>query len=233
MSRSGFKISKCEDIIAPTKTRASWIDSFAKSQSQSNTENMKSAVEIARNRSDNGESFVDRISAMMGNVRGVNRFSSVEQVVLDMQKRTGLSDYLKKVTSESEEVNKKLSTASTEPVIDNADSEYPEILSKFPIETQKNIINFIRNNVKTHFGNTSVQAVQYELSSVFNNKGLLPRDVEDSKLKQLIHSIISRERSIHGEHDSVVNELGRDVGISIDDDDDSNSNYFASMESNN
>jgi len=91
-------------------------------------------------------------------------YLSVEDKVKEMMTRSGLVDYLKKISNKNEEESKNVKKASSK-------EEKPKLLLDYP-EIDATIENYIRDTK----GNLSVPAVLLKVKTIHNN------DVQDTKL---------------------------------------------------
>lgn len=90
MSRGNFKITRDHSEVDREPQRASsWLDQFAEKYAEKEG---KTAVEVARERTQDIPSIHDQIQSIM-NGRPTHR--TVEDAVQDYQERTGLTEYLK------------------------------------------------------------------------------------------------------------------------------------------
>ena len=150
MSRGGHKISRDTEFSSIPNEEPSWMDDY---------------LEAVKKYSVKTKKEDDALFNQINSILGINKskYSSVEEAVLDMQKRTGLLDLLQKKASEVE----------------------PQLFSKAP-----NLKTFIDNHVSS-FPGTSVDAVVFNIMKVPSFKSIIPsgEDVDDD-VKGYINSKI-------------------------------------------
>jgi len=189
--------------------RVDWIDQFADSIEKAS----KTAVEVARER--NQSSIQDQINSIINN-KPANSHHTVEGIVQEMQERAGLKQYLQSM-------------------IDDKSSKTAEqkLFPKLSDDIEDNIKIYIENNVKTHRGQITVPAVQYDILSVFKNSGLMPEDVDSLVVGTYINNIIAREQQMNTTQFTSP-DIGKGVGvIDVDHNDSNNTDFMKGMMPNN
>jgi len=215
MSRGGFKINRNEndyEFDLGDQTLPSWLESFANNVN-------KTAVEVARERND---SFFDQISNIMGG-NGKSRFATVESVVEDMQKRTGLAEYLNKLQASAEDNKKNRLMAAAEFI--NSDKNFNEN-SEIPDAVKKNsdVKSFIDHFVNSKHGKVSKHAVLFELENLFSNSdNIEKKDFQDPNLLTYIQNKIEEILKTSPSFDDYSN-MGKSINFESQDKDDSLNN---------
>lgn len=202
MSRGGPKITRNDYYEILPSTSVNWLDRFA--QSLQNQE-AKTAVEVARQ-----QSMFDQINSIVGNKPA---HATVESKVQDLQERTGLKAFLQRSAIASG--NPKLAQAALFPSIGD--------------ELRNKVFSFIRNLVETHRGLVPVPAVQEEILNTFRLQGLQSSDVNSPEVAKFVSDTILEARQKNPSTESNVNELGRGVGVVMNDEDGSNSDFFKGL----
>ena len=202
MSR-GFKISRDYYTASEGGDRVDWIDDFANRLNKASQIKYPSAVEVGRQRAATNNSIFDQISSIMG---GKPVYSSVQNAVEDMQRRTGLTEYLKRISSKEKG---ELEKSAHEPkggglaVCVFSDDE----------SIKEKIINYIENIIETHNGHIAVPAVQSEVLDTFRGK-CQPEHVNNPLAAKLISEKISSILSRNPQPSDP--NLGRGVGLDIE-----------------
>jgi len=207
MSRGGFKIKRTSDEYAASE-RVSWIDQFADDIQKAS----KTAVEVARQRSE--VSLHDQVSSVMHNKPA---HSSVESLVQELQDRAGLSEYLRRNADASGEGK----VAAT---------DYDGIFANVKQSVKEDIINYCKNTIATHRGQTTVPAIQYDILAQFQNEGIQSQDVDEPSVARCISQLISEELNRHPPADLRSEQLGSGVGVlDVDENDDDNSDVLSGL----
>lgn len=208
--RGGFKITRGDYYEVDRGDQTDLLDNFLKNLEAQN-ETSKSAVEISRNR--NQPSFYDQISAVVGSPP----ISSVEKIVQDMQKRTGLNEYLKRHSTIEEAKTKTAQEVSN------------DVFAHLDPKLKESILSLIKNKIQTAHGNISIPAIQHEILSIFQTQGVQPKDINTQEVAKVISDLLLEETG-KNPGDSVDNyNLGRGVGVTEDDDNNSNSDFFKGL----
>lgn len=202
MSRGGPKITRSDYYEISPSTSVNWLDRFA--QGLQNQE-AKTAVEVARQ-----QSMFDQINSIVGNKPA---HATVESKVQDLQERTGLKAFLQRSSIASG--NPKLAQAALFPSVSD--------------ELRNKIFSFIRNLVETHRGLVPVPAVQEEILNTFRLQGLQASDVNSPEVAKFVSDTILEVRQKNPSTESNVSELGRGVGVIMNDEDGSNSDFFKGL----
>ena len=154
----------------PREKSPNWLNDFA-----NNLE--KSAVQTMRN----DKSLYDEISSILGNK---SKFSTVDEIVNDMKKRTGLTDFLKKRANQEEEEKKEnilVSMPEIKIFIDNFIEDRPgvaieavvhELLKMNPIRNKLPERNDVPDYVRNYINEKIIQV----------KKSKPARDMQDSNL---------------------------------------------------
>jgi hypothetical protein len=178
-SRNQPIISRDEDSRERETTRSDWFNQFAAELEKASTQPKSKA-----NPRSNINSTFDQINQILGNK---SKYSSVQEAVLDMQKRTGLYDLL----------NKKAEALQEMPVI-----KIPEIFAKIP-----DMRVFIDNYVADRPG-IAVDAVVHALLKIRSIKAKLPSaDDVSEDVKRYINDKIMEAQMLHPS-----SELGMQIG---------------------
>jgi hypothetical protein len=134
--------------------RVGWLDNFAKEQADKNPA-LLTVVETARQRDQ--KSILDQISYVINNKPA---HASVDSVVQELQVRTGLSEYLKRLSAVNEQ-NKK--TAEEKEDVRQIEEKAFE---NFTPEMKKKIVTFIENKLEAN-PHLSEQAIIEDLAKTF------------------------------------------------------------------
>ena len=199
---SKFKINKNSGYEFSSGERVGWLDRFADGLDQ------KSAVEVARERSQ--RSIYEQITSI---VSGNKTFASVDDKVKDLQERAGLTEYLRRISQE------KYTTKV-------AANEFDDVLGCDP-ELKERIASFCKNKIKTFRGHISVPAMQAEINSAFT--GVQAHEINDARVATILNAMIEEEKS--NNPTAAVNDqnLGLGVGVTLEDDDGSNDDFFSAL----
>lgn len=211
MSRGGFKINKNKndfEFDSGDQNLPSWLKSFADQMS-----NNKTAVEVARERNESS-SFFDQISNI---ISGKSRFATVESAVEDMQKRTGLAEYLNKLQASANKTRDERLRSAAQLI--NQNQEIPDLVKKNP-----DIKNFIEDRIAAKHGRISKHAIQLDLESFFSNSpGIEKKDLLDPALLNYIQNKIDEISSRYPSTDDYSN-MGKSTANESQDKDDSLNN---------
>ena len=209
MSRGGYKINRSAHDYVRSE-RVSWLDQFAETIDKAS----KTAVEVARER--DFISLHDQINSIVSRKPA---YATVEDVVEDYQKRTGLVDYLKAQSNPGETSDKVAFSLSQ---YDDVFAEYPAIRDK--------IMSFAKNKVSTSYGQVSVPAIQREIFTQFASDGLQPQDVDNEEVAKFISDLITEAQRETPPSDLSSVELGKGVGvIDVDEDDEENNDFYRGL----
>lgn len=185
------KINKTHEYAR--SERVNWLDEFADKLAQ---QEPKSAVEVARQRAN--VSIYDQINSIMNHPT----YKTVDGVVQEYRERTGLNEYLKRV-SEEKQNTKYASQASS--------------LDKFGPQLKEDIINFISNTVENHHGHITIPAVQHDVLSMFEQYGVSAEDINTEDVSQLINNLVIEYQSNNPTHNFNSHNLGKGVGLETED----------------
>lgn len=216
MSRGGLKITRVT-MGESRGDRVDWLDAFAKNIEEASKSPLN-AVEQARAR--NEQSLLDQISNIMS--RKVRDASSVEDKVREYQDKTGLNEYLRRMSAAKEAERKK--TAQEESV-----GELPESFNKFSDKIKGDIRTFIRNKCETHHGNIQVPALVEEVSRTFRQAGVQPQDVNDMHFEKFVSDQIAKAKQRNPSTNEHNTNLGLGVGVEHDNIDSSNLDVFEGL----
>lgn len=202
MSRS-VKINRHSYDFAKSE-RVNWLDRFADSIEQAS---QLTAVEVARYR--NQLSIHEQINSIISRVPS-SSYATVEDAVVDMQKRTGLSEYLNRISSE------KTNKVASSDVFPNLDAELKDA-----------IISFCKNKIATHRGQITVPAMQHEILETFS---IQPDDVNNEPVARFISDLILKEQKANPAHNDFNTQLGLGVGRDdVESSDPENTDFFKGM----
>lgn len=215
MSRGGFKITRTT-MGEDSGDRVDWLDAFAR-KIEEVSKSPVNAVEAARARDQ--RSLLDQISSIVSRQAGPS--FSVEDKVQEYQDKTGLKEYLRRMSAVKEEERKKLAQEDQ--------SELPDNFSKFPENIKNDIKTFIRNKCETHHGNIQVPALVEEVSRTFRQSGVQPQDVNDMHFEKFISDQIARAKARSPSTDEHNNNLGLGVGIDNNNVDSANLDVFEGL----
>jgi hypothetical protein len=204
MSRGGSKITRNSFDFASGE-RVSWLDEFAENINKAS----KTAVEVARYR--NELSLQDQINSV---VSRQPTHATVEDVVQEYHERTGLADYLKAKAEEPPKADKVAFSLG----------EYGELLKDFP--KRDAVMSFAKNKVETSYGQTSIPHIQNEIITQFGSEGLQPEDVENEQMEQFISDLITAAQKETPAADLGSVDLGKGVGLDLDDVDEDNNDFY-------
>lgn len=217
MSRGGFKISQNKDefyIDEGDKNLPSWLESFADQVGKN-----KTAVEVSRDR--DRSSMFDQISSIMSG--GRPSYATVESVVEDMQKRTGLADYLNKLHASVETNKNSRLRAAAQEITGGSDCDDAEIPSV--LQSNKEMKQYIDDAVETRHGQIAAEAVLRDVESLFL-KDVEYKELQSPELLQYIKTTISKARESNKSTDN-YSSMGKGVGTErADTDDSSNTDAF-------
>lgn len=162
--------------------RVDWLDDFAKKLANKE-KTPETIVDQKRNIS---SSFVDQITQI---VSGGAKFSTVESKVKDMQERTGMNDYLRKIKAKEmvETINTRVASEL---------SKEPEMFSKLDKKLVEDMKSFIQGKINSHHGQTSVPAVLQALFQTFKTHGLGLEEANDPELISYIENKIAESQKL-------------------------------------
>ncbi len=211
MTRGNFKITRNDSSVRDAADRVGWLDAFA--NSLVTKEKAVSAVEVARQREH--QSIVDQINSIVGNR---SRHATVESVVQEMQERTGLKEYLRRVS-----VSTPGSYKRAQQVVDN-------IFSTVNIKVKDAILNFIKNKIEAHHGMIAIPAIQDEILSTFKRDGLQSQDVNNELVSKYINECLIAEKRKNPITDQFDSNLGKGTEVKDTSNADSDtSDFFKSL----
>ena len=196
------------DYQYASSERVSWLDEFADQYGNS----QKTAVEVARDRQ---SSLSETINAIF-NQKTTHRTGhyTVEGVVKDYQERTGLNEYLQRVSNEQARTK----TASQQ-----------DVLEDFSPNIKEAVISYVKNVIDNHHGHCTVPAVQHDVLSTFGHQGVKPSHILNDNFATLVSNLIIESKSHNPHFDGNTQELGKGVGGDIDKNDDDNSDFLSSI----
>lgn len=196
--------------------RVDWLDAFAKKIEEA-SKSPATAVEQARARDQ--RSLVDQISLIMS--RHVSNSSSVEDKVQEYQDKTGLREYLRRMSEAKNFQQKKTAQEEIEKLPSNFD--------KFSDKIKDDIKNFVRNKCETHHGNIQVPALVEEVSRTFRQVGVQPQDINDMQFEKYISDQITKAKKRSPTSDEHNVNLGLGVGIDNNNIDSANLDVFEGL----
>jgi len=180
MSRGGNKINRADGDYERSSSMPKWLSNFADSLESK----QKSAVQVARERDHEAHqySILNQISNM---VSDKPRHATVDSVVKEMRERTGLDDYLKRISAKAD-IKKNLKVEANK-----AESTLPKSLSKYK-SCADDIINYIRNTIEnTHGMGLTIPQLQHDILHTFGRRqGLKTQDVLNDEVAKYINDCI-------------------------------------------
>lgn len=176
MSRSGLKIALNSEHGNAIQTKSEkipdWMHEFA------STVNDKSAVTVVDNARNREPSIYDQMYSIMTGKRPL--YSSVEEAVIDYQKKTGLSEVFK--INSVQACAKKILQASEDD--ESAEKKTPVIFSKIP-EFQEILDSLVKENIEL-----SIPAILHTVAERFEPDGISSSDLDDPNLAIYINDLI-------------------------------------------
>jgi hypothetical protein len=195
--RSSSLISRDPHSVDRGEREPAWFDDFVSNLEKNSTKAKK-----------NDYSMIEQITNILGNK---SKYSSVEEAVLDMQKRTGLLDFL----------NNKRASADQ-----NNLSEIPAIFEQIPAMKM-----FIDNYVGDRPG-TSVESVVHDLLRIKSIKSQIPeKDDVSEDVRRYINDKIKEKDSFHPKSNSEDLQLGK-LDLEMDDNTTKDNDPFGGCEPN-
>jgi hypothetical protein len=192
MSRSNYYISRDTSAIDTGSREPSWFADFVANLEKESVKSKKDDY-----------SLFDQINSILGNK---SKYSTTEEAILDMQKRTGLLDVLNKKKEAQQAIEKKY--------------EKSNFLNSIPA-----MKTFINNYVEDRPG-TSVDAVIHDLLRIQSIKDKLPEgDDVPEEIKRYINDKILESNLNHPVPFSEDLELGK-LDLSTDDNTSEDNNPF-------
>ena len=149
-----IKITRQSYFESGASERVGWLDNFAKDQAEKNPA-LLTAVETARQRDQ--KSILDQISYVINNKPA---HASVESAVKDMQERTGLNEYMKRLSTTNEETKKTAQEKEDEGQLAE------KALEGFTPEMKGKILTFIKNKLQGN-PHLNYEAIKEELAKTF------------------------------------------------------------------
>ncbi len=179
MSRSEIKINRATGDYERSSSMPKWLSNFADS-----LDKQKSAVQVARERDYEAHqySILNQISNM---VSDKPRHATVDSVIKEMRERTGLDDYLKRISAKVDiKKNLKVEANKTE-------SDLPKSLSKYK-NCADDIVNYIKNTIdNTHGMGVTIPQLQHDILYTFGKRhGLETQDVLNDEVAKYINDCI-------------------------------------------
>lgn len=204
MSRGGFKITRVSDSAPQSPLeenksngdRVNWLDAFAR-QLEAVSNNPNTAVDAARTRNSQ-QSMLDQISSILNN----KAHATVESKVQDYQDKTGLKEYLRRLSVVKDQ-NQKFA------------SQLPSTFDTMSAQDKEDIVNFLRNKCETHHGNIQVPALVEEVSKTFRQRGLQPHHVNSNEFEKFVSDIIVECKKGNPSVQENNPNLGRGVGVDL------------------
>jgi hypothetical protein len=241
--RYDSSFQRTDEVVVERTSCPDWLENFAEKLSVQENTNFtktasKNAVEVSRDRNINGPSIYEMMSSIINKQKP--KFSSVEEAVQEYQKRTGLSDYLKRTSSNNiQDLAKNIVEASVdcnesdekknnyEINLNELNDEIPSIVKEHP-----EIKNYINNTIDTNHG-IQIPALLHSIVELFGKEGISQQIFSDQEFLKWINKIMISKNIVNKEH--TPSHIGRDVGTKIDysGDTDSNKNPFTLLETTN
>jgi hypothetical protein len=211
MSRGGSKINRADGDYERSSSMPKWLTNFADSLNK-----QKSAVQVARDRDhEAGQySILNQISNL---VSDKPRHATVDSIVKEMRERTGLDDYLKRISAKAD-IKKNLKVEANK-----EESVLPKSLSKYK-KCSDDIINYIRNTISnTHGMGVTIPQLQHDILYTFGKRyGLETQDVLNDDVAKYINDCIVSAQShiVPEEHNPNIGAgVGRTEGETDEDKD--------------
>ena len=216
MSRGGLKITSCTDDSARSVSSdlPSWMKGFAsKAQEivQAEENRQKEAVTVVDTSRERQNSIYQQMYSIMNGKKPL--YSSVEEAVMDYQKKIGLNDYLQKIQSESSiksAASQIISSASEYDENDinekkNSESDEVLIFKIFP-NTERYITNVLDTNPKL-----SIPAILHMIAENFEADGVDSNHLDDpGLLKYISGQILSRTKPDLSDYSGIGKDVGTD-----------------------
>lgn len=178
---------------APYK-RVEWIDRFAREYAQ----------KLAAQPKDKSSSVYDQVQSMFGNR---NKHHTVDSLVKEMQEKIGLKDYLSALSSEEQKDGKKVTQAQLQEA-----NKQVTIFPNVDNTIRDQIIQYIKNKIKTHRGAIAIPALQEAIVHVFRSDGIQSKDVNDEAVAKFINQMIIEEKQRNPIKDFTDPNLGKGIG---------------------
>lgn len=160
------------------------------------------------------ESFLDQIHSVMNGSK--SKHSSVAAAVQDMQERSGLLAYLKKVKTSEEDTsdnNRK-----------NAEDNTPSVIKKNPV-----IMSTINNYIKDTRGNLPVPAIIDKIRSIHQSDVSEAKDWDEENLIKLVSKLNLKAKQDNPNNFDTNQNLGRHDSDNDSEIDPSNTDAFHSL----
>ncbi len=210
--RGGFKITQCAEQHEPS-TRSSdsnvpsWMAGLAAKAEEilAAEKQRKEAVTVVDHSRERQMSIHDQMYAIMNGKKPL--YSSVEEAVSDYQKKTGLSDHLERIQSESSiksAAAKILAASADEP----EDSEKKNSEDRaLVLDSHPNVSAYIDDVVKKN-PRLSIPAILHMIAEDFSIDGVGSRELDDPNLARYINKALI-EKAPRNREEYVP--LGRDT----------------------
>lgn len=160
------------------------------------------------------ESFLDQIHSVMNGSK--SKHSSVAAAVQDMQERSGLLAYLKKVKTSEEDTsdnNRK-----------NAEDNTPSVIKKNPV-----IMSTINNYIKDTRGNLPVPAIIDKIRSIHQSDVSEAKDWDEENLIKLVSKLNLKAKQDNPNNFDTNQNLGKHDSDNDSEIDPSNTDAFHSL----
>lgn len=190
-----------------------WMEAFAEEMEK---RDKMTAVDRAKERQ-NQANFQQQINSILNRVVR-SPYSSVDEAVEDLQKRTGFAEYRVKSAAAKILGNIEKKTLKSE-----SQQQIPELLQSFP-----GIENYIHNLIQTNPG-IQVPAVLYSILETFRKRGISEADVDDPKLARYVAEVVDQYSPV--DMSDVNYDIGRGVGTKYESPGyrDTNTNFWSGL----
>ncbi len=223
MPRGGIPISRVqEDETEAPRQLSPWLQNVSNMLAKQH----ESAVDQSRVRAN----MINQVNNIM---RNPPRYATVEDAVQDMRERTGLNEYLQKVKTADRGSDGLLTEAAAKNLVAEIKkkiaNDVPSVLNKYTNDAVEDITSFVQNNIENSHGlAASVPQLQHDILHILGPKyKLQAEDIMSGEFARFLSQFIFDAQSQISPNNRTPN-LGKDVGRTIDDDDESQ-DYWAGM----
>ena len=189
MSRGGPKITRSGKDYESSEM-PNWLGRFADTLDASGKP--KNAVEVARVRDQQAQdySILNQISRSVSN-KSVH--ATVDSKVEELCERTGLNEYLKRLSSDDSKL--KVKAEASEPDV-QITVNLPESLAKYK-NCSEDIINYIKNTIENMHGTgATIPQMQHDVLHMFSKRhGIDTEDVLNDEVAKYINDCIISSQS--------------------------------------
>lgn len=189
-----------------------WLKQFEKNL-------QKDAVQPYKN-----ESFLDQIHSVMNTSK--SKHSSVAAAVQDMQERSGLIAYLKKVKTSEEDTsdNNRKNAQVQAPTPVQAPAQTPAVIKKNPM-----IMSTLNNYIKATRGNLPVPAIIDKIRSIHQSDVTDAKDWDEENLIKLVSQLNLKAKQDNPNNFDTNQNLGKYESDNESEIDPSNTDAFHSL----